>query len=626
MASQFPPGYDQPIPNNPFYSPDSNYIRGEYGPFIAGSGIFIDNSTGTISAGGSGPGGISAILPGSGILVSPNVGGIVTVSNTGVLNLLAGNGINITNVGGAYTITNTAPASGPTGTVTQVNTGAGLTGGPIISTGTIALTTTGVAPGTYSNPTITVDSYGRISFASPGTPSGALGILATSPLQVTTGVFPQTVSISPASTSASGAVQLNDTVTSTSTSQAATPRAVKETYDLASAASTSAATALTSATTAVSTANNALGIANTAQTCALQALTNAAIAQGDATQALSDAANAQSSANTALTTATGSQTTANAALSSANNRIPCSAYILQGDLLSGDGSGSFIRHPTGADGSVLLACTAAASGLCWSTILPSSSLPVATGTISGTVFGSTDGTTYYSSAIGICALNPAATGYFNEAFGSFALECLTTGSYNVGLGTGSLGRTTCGDSNVAVGRSAMFLNTTGGWNTAVGTYALCQHNSGRYNIGIGYNVQTSSPSVCSEVNLYNSAVTARFQGAATGWSFVSDERDKANVRDLALGLPFVEGLTPREFEWSIRGSDVDKGKSSAGFVAQEVDEIVNAHNAHQLNLVDKNDNNRYTLATTNLIPVLVKAIQELSGKVNELEAKLAGNG
>jgi hypothetical protein len=365
MASQFPPGYDQPIPNNPFYSPDSNYIRGEYGPFIAGSGIFIDNSTGTISAGGSGPGGITTILSGAGILVSPNIGGIVTVSNTGVLNLLAGNGINITNVGGAFTITNTAPASGPTGTVTQVNTGAGLTGGPITATGTIALTTTGVAPGTYSNPTITVDSYGRISFASPGTPSGALGILATSPLQVTTGVFPQTISIGAATTSASGAVRLNDTVTSTSTTQAATPRAVKETYDLASAASTSAATALTSATTAVSTANNALGIANTAQTCALQALTNAAIAQGDATQALADAATAQTTANTALTLATTLQTTTNTALNSANNRIPCSAFLAKGNLLVGTGSATYAGLTPGADGLVLTACAACPTGLTW---------------------------------------------------------------------------------------------------------------------------------------------------------------------------------------------------------------------------------------------------------------------
>lgn len=56
------------------------------------------------------------------------------------------------------------------GTVTTVNTGAGLTGGPITTSGTISLTTTGVTPATYGAlaylPQITVDAYGRLSSAS----------------------------------------------------------------------------------------------------------------------------------------------------------------------------------------------------------------------------------------------------------------------------------------------------------------------------------------------------------------------------------------------------------------------------------------------------------------------------
>jgi len=61
------------------------------------------------------------------------------------------------------------------GSVTQVNTGAGLTGGPITTTGTIALTNTGVSAGSYTNSNITIDQQGRITSASNGSGGGGSG-------------------------------------------------------------------------------------------------------------------------------------------------------------------------------------------------------------------------------------------------------------------------------------------------------------------------------------------------------------------------------------------------------------------------------------------------------------------
>lgn len=116
------------------------------------------------------------ILDGTISNVDINAAAAVSVSK-----LAAGtNGQVLTTTGGVPVWT--TPASG--GTVTNIATGTGLTGGPITTTGTISLANSGVTANTYGSatqvPTFTVDATGRITGVTPITitgvvPGGAAG-------------------------------------------------------------------------------------------------------------------------------------------------------------------------------------------------------------------------------------------------------------------------------------------------------------------------------------------------------------------------------------------------------------------------------------------------------------------
>jgi hypothetical protein len=159
------------------------------------------------------------------------------------------------------------------------------------------------------------------------------------------------------------------------------------------------------------------------------------------------------------------------------------------------------------------------------------------------------------------------------------------------------------------------------FNTAIGRSSNSTGTTGANNTTLGYNAQPSSVSVSNTITLGNSSI-ATLRCQVTSITALSDARDKQDVESIPVGLDFINKLNPVTFTWNMRdGAKV--GIKDTGFIAQELmaaeDE---AELAEYLQLTYRDNPEKLEATQGRLIPILVKAVQELSAKVAELEAKV----
>src|SRR5579859_504656 len=189
---------------------------------IGSSGFMVNVNTGVVSFvnGQAFPGTVSSVTAGAG-LSGGGSGGNLTLSNAGVLSLSGGGGVNVSGSTGAVTFSTTAggdlsgtlanasvaalkgvalsstapgpgqvlqfnsgtwaPATPNAGTVVNIATGAGLTGGPITSIGTLSIPNSGVTNAMLANPAVTVTAGSGLT----GGGSVALGATTTLNLDTT---------------------------------------------------------------------------------------------------------------------------------------------------------------------------------------------------------------------------------------------------------------------------------------------------------------------------------------------------------------------------------------------------------------------------------------------------------
>jgi hypothetical protein len=164
--------------------------------------------------------------------------------------------------------------------------------------------------------------------------------------------------------------------------------------------------------------------------------------------------------------------------------------------------------------------------------------------------------------------------------------------------------------------NALFSNTTGISNTASGDFALYSNTTGSGNTAINprnslgsyepvFNPVTENNRFC----MGSTGVTNAYIQVA--WTVVSDARDKINFAPVPHGLDFVKALKPVSYQFrTTRESEETTGPVRYGFKAQDVLALEGINPV----IIDNEDINKLRMTDTALIPVLVKALQELNAK------------
>jgi hypothetical protein len=235
----------------------------------------------------------------------------------------------------------------------------------------------------------------------------------------------------------------------------------------------------------------------------------------------------------------------------------------------------------------------------------------------------------------------------NTAVGYKAGAEINSGVGNVFVGFGAGDNSTSCDHNTAVGYNAGGVGVgTGDDNSCFGVSAGQNLTSGTNNTLLGHDAGvTGSPggninSESNEICLGDENVTeAHIQ---VDWSIASDERDKTDFTDLDIGLDFVKALAPVTYKWDKRSKYIDKHDPDVdlnkvthdgthkedwldiGFKAQEVEKLELAAGykiADKTNLTTSlsGDGKQYGIQYSKFVPILVKAIQELSAEVEKLK-------
>jgi len=107
--------------------------------------------------------------------------------------------------------------------------------------------------------------------------------------------------------------------------------------------------------------------------------------------------------------------------------------------------------------------------------------------------------------------------------------------------------------------------------------------------------------------------------SSTTYQTYSDRRLKSNITDLTNSGTFIDAIKPRTFTWNI------DGKSSSGFIADELQQVAPDAVSGTPNAVDAQGNPLYQgidCSTPEMMANIIAELQSLRKRVATLEAKV----
>ena len=241
---------------------------------------------------------------------------------------------------------------------------------------------------------------------------------------------------------------------------------------------------------------------------------------------------------------------------------------------------------------------------------------------------------------------------YNIAIGNFALDAnLNEANANICMGYSALTACTTGDANVAIGHATGNTISSGTGNVLIGyqagtdTVAL---STGNNNICIGTNTRTSANSNDNSIAIGHDIDSAANQVSIgksgnkiynefdtdNAWTQSSDVRLKKDIQDSTLGLDFVNDLRPVTYQWKSsnelpkdfahynKENNKTTGVTMTGLIAQEVKEAIDKSGVERFAGWAEDRDGVQQVSKEMFVFPLIKAVQELTAKVEELETKL----